>query len=110
VTLEPADFVPWVNGKPGPFDAILVDLDNGPEAFTAPGNAWLYSRAGLQALKAALRPGGILSVWSSGASVRFERRMREAGFEVEVIPVRGRPAVRKGSRHVLYSGRVVEGG
>jgi len=103
------DFVEWVKTKPGPFDAILMDLDNGPEAFTAPGNAWLYSRAGLEALKVALRPGGMLTVWSSGPSVRFGRRMREVGFEVEVVPVRGRPEVRKGSRHVMFAGRVAGG-
>lgn len=100
------DFVDWVKTKPGPFDAILMDLDNGPEAFTSPGNEWLYSRAGLQALKAALRPGGVLSVWSVEQSPRFERRLREAGFEVEVTKVRGRPEVRKGSRFVLFSGRL----
>jgi len=87
------------------FDAILLDVDNGPEAFTVATNAWLYGRAGLAAMRAALRPRGRVVVWSAIESEPFERALRTAGFEVEVLPVRARGAVRKGSRHWLFVGR-----
>jgi len=84
------------------FDAILLDVDNGPEAFTVASNAWLYGRAGIAALRDALRPGGRLVVWSAVESESFVRALRAAGMSVEVLPVRARGAVRKGSRHWLF--------
>jgi len=62
------------------FDAILLDVDNGPSAFTQPGNSWLYGPAGLAASHRALRNGGALAVWSVDADPSFERRLRAAGF------------------------------
>lgn len=88
------------------FDAILLDVDNGPEAFTVATNAWLYAPAGLAAMRRALRPGGVLVVWSAFQSPRFLRALRGAGFEAEVVPARARGAIKKGSRHHLYVGRV----
>lgn len=67
------------------FDAILLDVDNGPDGFITPGNDRLYSRAGLAAAYAALRPGGLLSVWSSYADDEFAGRLEESGFEVDEI-------------------------
>ena len=87
------------------FDAILLDVDNGPEALTVPGNERLYGREGLASLRAALRPGGCLVVWSSAPSPRFERALRRAGMAPEVIRVRARGHVARGSRHLLYVGR-----
>lgn len=87
------------------FDALLLDVDNGPEAFTVASNAWLYSRDGIDALRALLRPSGVLVVWSATQSTRFERDLRAAGLASEVVPVRARGAIRKGSRHLLYVGR-----
>jgi hypothetical protein len=65
------------------FDAILLDVDNGPDAFTATGNAWLYNDEGLAAARGALRPGGMLAVWSAWEDRRFEQRLRYAGFTVK---------------------------
>jgi spermidine synthase len=84
------------------FDAILLDVDNGPEAFTVASNAALYGRAGLARLSAALRPGGRLVVWSAIESPAFQRALRSAGFREEVHAVRARGAVRKGARHWLF--------
>ncbi len=91
---------------PRSFDAILLDVDNGPEAFTVASNAALYEPAGLAALRAILRPGGALVVWSAHEAPRFERALRRAGFaSAEARRVRARGAIAKGSRHVLYVGR-----
>ncbi len=67
------------------FDAILLDVDNGPDGFITPGNDRLYSHAGLAAAYAALRPGGLLSVWSSYTDDGFAGRLEESGFEVDEI-------------------------
>ena len=72
------------------FDAILLDVDNGPEAFTVRSNERLYQPAGLVALHRALRPGGVLVVWSAFRSQVFERRLQRAGFNARSVPVRAR--------------------
>ena len=83
------------------FDAIMLDVDNGPEALLRRENDWLYSAAGLQALRRALRPGGVLAVWSASPHARFGRRLREAGLRTEEKVVRGhRPG--KGARHHIW--------
>ncbi|WP_306228133.1 hypothetical protein [Bosea beijingensis] len=89
-----------VNGK-GRHDAILLDVDNGPEGLTVAGNDQLYGAAGLHAAKAALRPGGILAVWSSGPDHGFTRRLRQAGFATEEVTARAR-RTGGGARHVIW--------
>ncbi|MBX3250538.1 MAG: hypothetical protein KF901_25400 [Myxococcales bacterium] len=91
---------------PRSYDALLLDVDNGPEAFTVPSNDWLYGPGGLAAARASLRPGGMLVVWSAFQAPPFERALRAAGFRPEVVPVRARGAIKKGSRHFLYVGHV----
>lgn len=83
------------------FDAILLDVDNGPEGLTRRDNDWLYSTAGLQAAQAALRPDGVLAIWSAGADPAFTERLRSVGFLVDVVTV---PAHRpgKGARHRIW--------
>lgn len=73
------------------FDAILLDVDNGPAALTRRTNAWLYADEGLAAARVALRSHGVLAVWSAGADAAFSKRLRRAGFEVdeEQVPARG---------------------
>jgi len=88
----------------GAYDAILLDVDNGPDGLTRDANDRLYSPAGLAAARAALKPGGILAVWSAAPDNRFARRMGEAGFAVEEVGVRAR-ANGKGPRHVIWFGR-----
>lgn len=85
----------------GGYDAILLDVDNGPDGLTRPGNDGLYSDRGLAAAKAALRPGGILAVWSAAPDARFARRLRDAGFAVEEVGVKAR-SNGKGPRHVIW--------
>ena len=76
-------------------------MDNGPEGLTRKGNDWLYSRAGLDAAFTALRPAGVLAVWSAGPDRAFAQRLLEAGFEVDEVQVRSRDA-RKGARHTIW--------
>lgn len=83
------------------FDAILLDVDNGPEGLTRKDNDWLYGRAGLAAAFAALRPGGVLAVWSATANESFTGRLSQAGFTVEQVRVRARGA-RGGGRHTIW--------
>jgi spermidine synthase len=86
---------------PARYDAILLDVDNGPEGLTIAGNDSLYDDAGLHAARTALRPGGVLAVWSSGPDRSFTQRLRKAGFTVEETKVR---ASRHGggARHVIW--------
>ncbi|RYD43601.1 MAG: spermidine synthase [Sphingomonadales bacterium] len=86
------------------YDAILLDVDNGPDGLTREANEGLYSPAGLATAKAALRPGGILAIWSAGPDARFTRRLAAAGFQVEEVGVRAR-SNGKGPRHVIWFAR-----
>jgi spermidine synthase len=85
------------------YDAILLDVDNGPEGLTRDGNNWLYGTDGLSAAYDALRPGGILAVWSAGPERSFGGRLRKIGFAVEEVSVRARGS--KGSRNVIWFAR-----
>ncbi len=90
--------------RAGPWDAILLDVDNGPEGLSRAGNDALYHAAGLAAARAALTPGGVFSVWSAGPDPAFARRLRNAGFAVDEIPVRA-GTTKRGARHVVWVGR-----
>ncbi len=87
----------------GTYDAILLDVDNGPDGLTRPGNDGLYSDRGLATARAALKPGGILAVWSAAPDNAFARRLRDADFFVEEVAVRARQNG-KGPRHVIWFG------
>jgi spermidine synthase len=87
------------------YDAILLDVDNGPDGLTRADNDELYSTHGLVAAKAALKPGGVLAIWSAATDERFARRLKHTGFQVEEVMVRaGRSG--KGARHVIWFARV----
>ena len=88
------------------YDAILLDVDNGPDGLTREANEGLYSAAGLATAKAALRPGGILAIWSAAPDARFTRRLSAAGFQVEEVGVRAR-SNGKGPRHVIWFARAI---
>jgi spermidine synthase len=83
------------------FDAILLDVDNGPEGVTRKANDALYDREGLSAARAALRSGGVLAVWSASANPDFTRRLRSVGFDADELPVRANGA-RGGARHLIW--------
>jgi spermidine synthase len=83
------------------YDAILLDVDNGPDGLTRNANDALYNKAGLIAAREALRPGGVLAVWSSGPDHGFTENLRRAGFGVEEIKARAN-GKRGGARHVIW--------
>ena len=92
-----------LRANPGRFDAILLDVDNGPAAFTESANHGLYNNAGVAAAYAALRPGGTLAVWSAWDDRKFEQRLRYHGFVAQVDRVRAR--ANKGGRwHTIFLG------
>lgn len=85
----------------GQWDAILLDVDNGPEGLTRKENNWIYSPEGIAAAQKSLSPEGILAYWSAGPEQAFTERLRRAGFSVEPVTVRAlRPG--KGARHVIW--------
>lgn len=85
------------------YDAILLDVDNGPDGLSRPANDGLYNAAGLAAARTALRPGGLLAVWSAAPDRDFSLRLRRAGFAVEEITARSRGT--RGARHVIWIGK-----
>lgn len=103
VHVEIGDALQVVRASTAGYDAILLDVDNGPAEFAAPGNDALYGRAGLLALRGALRPGGVLAVWSAWQDRRFARRLTAAGFSVTLERARGHQG--RGARHFIYLAR-----
>jgi spermidine synthase len=83
------------------FDAILLDVDNGPDGLTRESNDVLYDLAGLAAARTALRPGGVLAVWSAGPDLKFTQRLRKAGFAVDEVRVRANKS-RAGAKHTIW--------
>ncbi len=100
VAVREADIARLLRSERNAFDAILLDVDNGPEGLTRDANDWLYGNAGLAAGFAALRADGILAVWSAGDDRDFTDRLRRAGFEAEEVRVRAR--ISKGARHTIW--------
>jgi spermidine synthase len=90
-----------IRSHPQAFDAILLDVDNGPEGLTRKGNDALYDSSGLKAAYVALRPNGVLAVWSSGPNAAFSKRLRDAGFGVNEVAVRA-TGKGGGARHVIW--------
>lgn len=100
VRVAEADVRVLIDEARGAFDAILLDVDNGPEGLTVDSNDALYSLAGLAETHRALRPGGVLAVWSSGPDAGFTRRLKRSGFAVEEVNTRARG--KRGARHVIW--------
>jgi spermidine synthase len=96
-----ADVIAVIRSHSSAFDAILLDVDNGPEGLIRKANDALYDLKGLKAIRRALRPGGVLAVWSSGPNPAFSKRLRDAGFDVKEVAVRA-TAKRSGARHVIW--------
>jgi spermidine synthase len=82
-------------------DSILLDVDNGPDALSRETNDRLYDLDGLYRAKAALKPGGVLAIWSAASDPAFSRRLGKAGFAVEEVTVRAH-AGRKGAKHMIW--------
>ena len=100
VRVEETDVAVAVRSSPGRFDAVLLDVDNGSEALTTATNWWLYSDRGVDALRAALSPHGVVAMWLAKEDRKFARRLRQRGFTVDVEHVRGR-LERGGQRHTI---------
>ncbi|MEO9336581.1 hypothetical protein ABFT80_03975 [Mesorhizobium sp. SB112] len=100
VTIREDDVGLLIRSGAAAFDAILLDVDNGPEGLTREGNDALYSMTGLNSARAALKPGGVLAVWSQGPDSGFTRRLSRAGFSVEEVKVRANG--KRGARHVIW--------
>ncbi len=96
------DDVSWlIGGAEAEYDAILLDVDNGPDGLVRQDNGRLYTMRGLRSALAALRPGGVLAVWSAGPDAAFTRRLADVGFHVEQVRVRAR-SNGKGAQHVIW--------
>ncbi|MDP3748212.1 MAG: MnmC family methyltransferase [Phenylobacterium sp.] len=101
LTLREGDVGAVIGAAQATYDAILLDVDNGPEGLSRKANDRLYDQSGLAAARRALRPGGVLAVWSSAPNAAFTQRLRKAGFAVEEVRVRATGGTR-GARHVIW--------
>ncbi len=108
VKVEIDDVAVTLGARREEFDAILLDVDNGPSAFAGENNAGLYDNRGIAAAFAALKMDGVLAVWSAREDRKFEQRLRHGRFEVKVERVRGR-LKKGGPRHVIFLGRKTAG-
>jgi spermidine synthase len=103
VRVERGDVAVILSSRLGPFDAVLLDVDNGPAAVTASSNAGLYDRQGIAATHAALKMNGVVAVWATREDRKFEQRLGDGGFDVEVQRVRGR-LKKGGPHHIIFLG------
>jgi spermidine synthase len=101
VTVYEGDVGTLIRAEQGVYDAILLDVDNGPEGLTRKENDSLYSPAGLRAAKTALRKKGIFGVWSISPDHRFSKNLQQAGYEVDEIRARARGR-HGGGRHMIW--------
>jgi spermidine synthase len=101
VTVREGDVAVILRAEKGVYDAIMLDVDNGPEGLTRKRNDWLYTQAGLGAAFTALKPSGILTVWSAGADKKFTKSLKKAGFKVDEVRVKAR-GNRGGAHHTLW--------
>jgi spermidine synthase len=108
VRVEIGNVAVTLSSRPGQFDAVLLDVDNGPTAFTDSNNTGLYDDRGIAAARAALKMDGVLAVWSAREDRKFEQRLRHGRFAVQVECVRGR-LKKGGPRHTIFLGHKSSG-
>lgn len=104
VTVKEQDLAVLLKQARGQYDAVMNDVDNGPDGLLLAANHWLYSPAGLRTTYHALKPGGCLTIWSVGPDVTFTRRLRLAGFEAREVRLKDRGGTR-GRRHTIWVAR-----
>ncbi|NPV25186.1 spermidine synthase [Bradyrhizobium aeschynomenes] len=102
VDIREGDVAKLIAAARGTYDAILLDVDNGPQGLTRQSNDALYDSSGLRAAFSALRPGGVLAVWSSHPADHFTPQLRKAGFAAEEIKIRATGRSGRGARHVIW--------
>lgn len=100
VEIREADVADLISAGSGVYDAILLDVDNGPDGLSRSGNDRLYNTAGLAAARVALKPAGVLAVWSAHPDRAFSARLRRSGFLVEEVATRARG--KRGARHTIW--------
>ena len=101
VSIQQEDVAETISREKSAWDAILLDVDNGPDGLTRKANDRLYGMSGLKNAFLALRNGGVLSIWSSGADEQFTRRLKQCRFQTEIVTVRARKSG-KGGRHTIW--------
>ncbi len=101
VAVQVKDVADVIAINPSTFDAVLLDVDNGPDAFTIARNSNLYGSQGLARIRRSLLPRGVLGVWSADPDTRFERLLAQAGFKVRTEAVHIRPG-RRGPKHTIF--------
>lgn len=104
VVLDMGDVADTIRQASADFDAIMLDVDNGPDGLTRPANDGIYAARGLAAAMHALKPGGTLAIWSAAPDPIFARRLSKAGFAVDEVRVRAR-GNGKGATHVIWFAR-----
>ncbi len=97
------DVAAVIGASKATYDAILLDVDNGPDGLTREGNDGLYTARGLDRARTALRPGGTLAIWSAGPDAAFTRRLKQAGFFVEEVRVRARTNGKGPMHHIWFA-------
>jgi spermidine synthase len=100
VEVREADVADLISAVSGVYDAILLDVDNGPDGLSRSANDRLYNATGLAAARAALKPAGVLAVWSAHPDPAFSARLRRSGFRVEEVATRARG--KRGARHLIW--------
>lgn len=101
VRLFPGDVGDLITGVQNRYDAILLDVDNGPDGLVRDANNRIYSKTGLAEARVALRPGGVLAIWSAAPDAAFTNRLKRARFDVEEVVVHAR-SNGKGPRHMIW--------
>lgn len=104
VTIHIGDVGEAIASANARYDVILLDVDNGPDGLSRRSNDGLYSDTGLAESRRALRPGGILAIWSAAPDAKFAKRFAHAAFATEEISLRAHSKGR-GARHVIWLGR-----
>jgi len=104
VRVETGDVAVTLSSRLGQFDAVLLDVDNGPAALTDSNNAGLYDSRGIAAAHASLKRTGVLAIWAAKEDRKFKQRLRDGGFDVQVQRPRGR-LIKGGPRHTIFLAR-----